>query len=453
MNPILITLSIAAALLKGPADPAQSLHGFSDSLKTLTEQVSRSVVQISASGYGLVNEDEKSSTGVLAGQRYTGSGIALSSDGYIITNAHVVSGARHIRVRVNGPQKSRSFEAKVVGLDTTLDIALLRIDATDLVPLPLADSDKLKQGQLVLAFGSPMGLDNSVSMGVISSVGRQISSDDAQIFIQTDAPINPGNSGGPLVDVDGRVVGVNTFIITQSGGSEGLGFAIPSNVVRYAYTQLKEHGHVHRGQMGIAGRTITEPLAEALGLAAYDGILVEDLKPDGSAANVGVHVGDVVKAIGERQIHDVRDLSLASFRYSIGDIAQVHVVRDGKPISFDVPVVEKEDDPQRVADLVDPVKNSIVEMGLLVIEVNAEVKKILGKPRQDGGILVAARTGTSRYVGDDLQPGDVIYSLNGHPLTSVDELRSVLNSLKPDSPIALQIERDSRLLYLVMEPD
>src|SRR5262245_58867644 len=177
MKPIFLILSIAAALLKGPTDPSQSLHGFSDSMRNLTEQVSRSVVQISASGYGLISEDEKNTTGVLAGQRYTGSGVILSNDGYVITNAHVVSGARHIRVRVNGPQKSRSFEAQVVGVDTTLDIALLRIDATDLVPLPLADSDKLKQGQLARAFCSPLGLEKPVSTADISG-GRRRSSPD-----------------------------------------------------------------------------------------------------------------------------------------------------------------------------------------------------------------------------------------------------------------------------------
>src|SRR5262249_19250648 len=153
------------------------------------------------------------------------------------------------------------FEASVVGMDGLLDLALLKIDATELTPLPLANSSDVQQGELALAFGSPLGMDNSVSMGVISAVARQLSEDDPRIYIQTDAPINPGSSGGPLVDVDGRMVGMNTFIFTQSGGSEGLGFAIPSNVVRYVYSSLKRDGHVHRGQIGIFARTITGPLA------------------------------------------------------------------------------------------------------------------------------------------------------------------------------------------------
>ena len=178
----------------------------------------------------------------------------------------------------------------------------------------------------MLAFGSPMSLENSVSMGVIRSVGRQLSPDDARIFIQTDAPINPGNSGGALVDMNGQVVGLNTFILTKSGGSEGLGFAIPSNVIKYVFDQLKKDGYVHHFQVGIAARTITEPLAEALGLEPYRGALVEDVIPDSPAAKAGVQIGDVVESVGDRRIRHVRDLASSSYGYSIGDVARLQVL-------------------------------------------------------------------------------------------------------------------------------
>src|SRR5271157_1904623 len=233
----------AAKLLKN--DP---LHIFSESVQALTATVTKSVVQVLTSGYALSTENQKTDTAYLAPERGIGAGVVLSPDGLIVTNAHVVQGARKIRVRLQGLEKQsfdQSFEplgpieAKLVGFDRQTDLAVLKIDMTGLPALQLADSNELKQGQIVFAFGSPLGLENSVTMGVVSSTARQIDPDNPSIFIQTDAPINPGNSGGPLVDVDGRVVGINTFILTQSGGNEGLGFAIPSDVVRNIYDQIR----------------------------------------------------------------------------------------------------------------------------------------------------------------------------------------------------------------------
>src|ERR1035438_8605090 len=248
------------------------LHLFSQSIQALTATVTKSVVQIVATGYGFGSQKTSTDTALFEPQEAIGSGVILTADGYIVTNSHVVQGARKIRVRLPGleapgPDGSKPHgpvSAKLVGLDRQSDIAVLKIDATDLPALPFADSDELKQGQVVFAFGSPQGLENSVTMGVVSAIARQVSEDNPTTYVQTDAPINPGNSGGPLVDVDGRVVGIDTFILSESGGSEGLGFAIPSNVVRNIYEQLKSEGHVHRGQIGVYLRTITPDLAEGL---------------------------------------------------------------------------------------------------------------------------------------------------------------------------------------------
>ena len=273
-----------------------------------------SVVQVLVTGYGPVDEDQRNGeTGLVIGrQRSIGSGAIIDSDGYIVTNAHVVAGARHVQVVLHrdagatGPvrslagEASQTVDARIVGVASDIDLALLKVDVTGLRALPLADYDAIRQGEIVFAFGSPEGLRNSVTMGVVSSVARQPDPDSPTIYIQTDAPINPGNSGGPLVNVDGELVGLNTFILTESGGSQGLGFAIPSAVVASAYPQLRKFGHLHRGLIGLSTQAITPTLAAALGLSRTSGVLVSDVEPESAAEAAGVAVGDVV-ATRERQ--------------------------------------------------------------------------------------------------------------------------------------------------------
>jgi serine protease Do len=200
------------------------------------------------------------------------------------------------------------LEATVVGMDRETDLAVIRVDRNDLTPLPLGDSDSLHQGQLVMAFGNPLGLENSVSMGVVSSVARQIKPDDTMIYIQTDAPINPGNSGGPLVDADGRVMGLNTFILSQSGGSEGLGFAIPSNIIRNVYQQIRQEGHVHRSEIGVYAQTITPQMAAGLQLSQDWGVLLSDVEPGGPGDIAGLQPGDIVLSLNGKTEANARQM-------------------------------------------------------------------------------------------------------------------------------------------------
>jgi serine protease Do len=225
--------AFSSLLAQQPAKKLDSLHELSGSLEALARRVNHAVVQIFSSGYALSDDAQAGAVATITRQRASGTGVILSADGYIVTNAHVVANGRRIRVRVASESPhaesilqpaARILEAKVIGVDRDTDLAVIKIDRAGLVHLELGDSEKLRQGGLVMAFGNPLGLENSVSLGVISSVARQIKPDDSMIYIQTDAPINPGNSGGPLVDADGRVVGINTFIFSQSGGSEGVGF-------------------------------------------------------------------------------------------------------------------------------------------------------------------------------------------------------------------------------------
>jgi len=453
---------IAAMLfLHAPAACAQSrnsalaLGQLNESLQDLSARISPSVVQIVGTGFGLANDVEHNGVNVLSKQRSTGSGVIVSPDGYIVTNAHVVDGARSIRVKVNSSRDAPAslFDAQLVGTDRLIDLALLKIDAAGLTPLPFGNSLKLKQGEIVLAFGSPLGMDNSVSMGVVSAVARQLTEDDPRIYVQTDAPINPGNSGGPLVDAHGFLVGINTFIFSQSGGSEGLGFAIPSNVVRFVYASLKKDGHVHRGQIGISARTITEPLASAFKIETEKGVLVEDVMPDSPADKAGIQVGDVVLSIDGTGLRNVRDLALQLYQLAIGDTVPLEIVRSQKRSTIKVSVTEKADDPQRFADMVNPADNLIAPLGVLGLTVDDAIRKLLPLRLPDG-VLVAAHSGLSSYFGDELREGDVIHAVNnGGKIVGVESLRAELNKLQPAAALVLQVERDGGLMFLVLESD
>ncbi|HVP53704.1 MAG TPA: trypsin-like peptidase domain-containing protein [Candidatus Eisenbacteria bacterium] len=457
--------TFAQAVQPAQAGPAggnwqvDPLHVFSESIQALTAKVTKSVVQVVATGYGFSSEKQSSDTALFEPQEAIGAGVILAPDGYIVTNAHVVQGARKIRVRLPGleepgtdPSQPRSpMSAKVVGIDRQSDLAVLKIDATNLPALELADSNQLKQGQVVFAFGSPQGLENSVTMGVVSATARQVSDENPTTYIQTDAPINPGNSGGPLVDVDGRVVGIDTFILSESGGSEGLGFAIPSNVVRNIYQQLKTEGHVHRGQIGVYVRTITPDLADGLKLPRSHGLLLEDVTPGSSAAKAGLKVGEVITAVGGKAVGDVKEFATLLFDYKIGETAPISVVRDGKEVTVDVTVAERPDDPQRFADMVTGPGNVVARLGIVGITVSDEVRKMLPDLRIPSGVIVAARTPSSMLLGEGPEPGDVIHSVNTTPVKDIGGLKQALRGLHSGDPIVLQVERDGALSYLVME--
>lgn len=443
--------------------PPDALHDLSMALESLSQRTGRAVVQVFSSGFALNEEDDSGDAALLTKQKSTGSGVILSADGYIVTNAHVVRGGRQIQVQLSGSQErlpghsairpmGPKLEAKVVGIDRDSDLAVLKIDRTGLPFLALGDSAELHQGQLVLAFGNPLGLSNSVTMGVVSSVARQIKPDDPMIYIQTDAPINPGNSGGPLLDVDGHVVGINTFIVSQSGGSEGIGFAIPSNVVRNVVRQLRADGHVHRGQIGVHAQTITPTLAAGLDLPRDWGVVLSDVEPDSPADHAGLKVGDIVLSVNGRIMENARDLEVNLYRKSLHDKVRIEVLRGAERQNFEVEVIERDDDPMRFADMVNPEKNIVARLGILGIDVDKKIVQMLPDLRKPYGVVVAARAAGSLY-STQLDPGDVIHDVNNEPISSVAALRQALDKRKPVDPTVLQIERDGRLMYLDLEPE
>jgi serine protease Do len=446
------------------AERMAALKDLSKTLEDLSAEAGRGVVQIFVRSY-VTAEDSDRVTDLLTKENSSGSGILLSADGYILTNAHVVRGAHEVKVQLNlrveaeaREQGDRSFnrpiDGRVVGMDRDSDLAVVKIEKTGLPYLKFGDSDGLRQGQIVLALGNPLGLDNSVSMGVVSAVSRQIKGDDPMVYIQTDAPINPGNSGGPLLDAEGHVVGIDTLIFSQSGGSEGIGFAIPSNIAKEVYAQLKAKGHVHRAQLGLVGETITPDMAEGLTLERDHGIVISDLEPNGPAARAGVQVDDIVTGLNGRTITSVHELEAYIFRLSPGTSVTLRVERGSSEMSL--PVVAEEQSGEELdslADMVDPVKNVVPELGIVGLDINKAVVELMPDLRRPAGVVVSARKTNAPYSGSLLQVGDVIYEVNRRVVNGVEALRNILSRMKSGQSLVLLIERNGRLMYVPLQLD
>ena len=455
---LLLTSELQAQV---PAEKEALLRQLSDSFEALSRRVSPSVVQILVTGFGPVEADEATATALLAKQHITGSGVIVDASGYIITNAHVVEGAQRVRVVIPSPTASgspRSMErpptppvdGRVIGLDKDLDLALLKVEAEGLPALPLANYAALRKGQLVLAFGSPEGLENSVTMGVVSSVARQPYPDRPMVFIQTDAPINPGNSGGPLVDVNGNIVGINTFILTKGGGSEGLGFAIPSAAVKFAYPQLRKYGHVHRGEIGISVQTVTPTLAAGLGLTQDHGVVVSDLVPGGPADSTGLKIQDLIVAVDGRSVESLAQFGAIMYLHTAGETVKLDVIRGSERFALEVPIAEHRDEADRAADL-DPEKNLIPKLGILGVAIDKKLSQALPGLRMASGVIVAARAPYLATAETGLQSGDVIHTLNRIDIISLEGLRQAVDKLKTGDPVVMQIEREGRLMYLAFD--
>ncbi len=459
---VILSTAFAAAQLSTPAPKAvqtpvrHGLLALDDDLQTLAERVGPAVVTIEVSGLATVQDPNMRQTTYIAKEQGVGSGIVVDPSGYILTNAHVVEHATSVSVLVfrnrnqqaGAIEHSERFTAKILGRDSLTDLALLKVEANGLPSLKLADSDKVHVGQLALAFGSPLGLENTVTLGVISSTQRQLNSSTPVVYLQTDAAINPGNSGGPLVDIAGEVIGMNTMIASQSGGSEGVGFSIPSNTLRLVYEQLRKHGRVRRGSLGIIARDITPTIAAGLGLAQQSGIILEDVVPNSSADRSGLRPGDILMTVDGKSFEDPRALSAILFQKRIGDITAFKILRGTETLSFNVPVTEREGDPESILDPTQSASNIIPKLGIVGIQVTASVAQLIPQTRIPGGILVTALTAGGNASLFGLQPGDVLHILNRTPLDSLETLRKSLAGLKSGDPVALSIERAGELYFV-----
>lgn len=454
----------ALADQRPPARPG-SLGDLDASFRELAERVRPALVQIHAQtlapGRGLVAGPD-----LVSPQSHIGSGVILDPAGYVVTNAHVVEGARRIRAllaRSEPPigasilgRQGRWLGAQLVGLDRETDLAVLKLQGVEagLPHLALADSDAVQPGALVFAFGSPLGLESSVTMGVVSATARQLRPEDPMIHLQTDAPINPGSSGGPLVDTEGRVVGINSALLTQSGGHEGIGFAAPSNIVRYVFDHIRTRGRVHRGEIGITMQTIGPGLARGLALERDFGVLVSDVRPGGPAAAAGVEIGDLVLALDGKAMENARQLQVNLYRRVVGEKALLEVMRGTRRLTLAVEVVARADDPERFADLVSRDRNLVAELGILGIDLDEAIAAMLPGLRARRGVVVATRSLRASTLGapeEGLLPGDVIYAVNRSLVGSVADLRALVAGLQPGDTVVLQVERKGELRFVTME--
>lgn len=441
------------------------LHQLNSSIRGLVKRVTPSVVQVLVSGYGPVENSRGTSTSLVLGrQEVIGSGVIIDPDGYIVTNAHVIRGAHRVQVNIPAasndetPDRSlvsgrgRTVDARILGMDSDMDLALLKIEVKGLRALSLCDYNKVRQGDVVFAFGSPEGLQDSVTMGVVSAAARLPNPDSPMVFVQSDAATNPGSSGGPLVNVDGELVGINTFIVTEGGGNEGLGFAIPSDVVAFAYPQLRKYGHVHRGETGIDVQAITPTLAAGLKLPADWGVVVSDVAPGSSAESAGLNVKDIITTIDGRPVDNLHSLETRLFMRSGGERIKLGVLRGSKNLTFEVLVVEQPHDFDRLAATIDPDKSLVSKLGIVGVEIEPAIANSLSGLRIPSGVIVVAKAADSK-ADVSLATGDVIHALNGAPVETLESLRSALDYLSANSPVVLQIEREGKLMFITFRFD
>ena len=459
-------VSVSAAKPSKPSEPTPNeppsvLVQLNGALETLAARVSPAVVQILVTGYGPLKEEDRSQTAFIVRQHAVGSGVIVDSNGYIMTNAHVVEGAQRIRVALPLPMgepvsqvpigKRRILEARLIGQHTETDLALLKIDETDLPTLPLLSQQRPHVGQLVFAIGSPEGLQNSVTMGVVSALARQPDPTKALTYLQTDAPINPGNSGGPLVDMNGFVLGLNTFILSQGGGSEGLGFAIPARVVDFVYRSLRKYGHVHRVEIGAAAQEITPTLAEGLHLPRSWGVVVDDVKPDGPAAAAGLQIEDIILTADDRRIETLPSLSSALYLHRLDQVVKLEILRGNEKKTLLVPAIEQHDHMDALLDSVNPDNSLISRLDILAIDLTDDLRSRLGSLRIPSGVVVVGRAADLIMPDTGLLAGDIIHHLNTTSINSMDELRAAVDALKRGDAVVLQVERDGGLMYVSFE--
>jgi serine protease Do len=452
---IALWLGLVSPLPAQRAATGTALGELSSALRDVVATVSPSVVQVRVTAY----RPDEEGAGLPATRRSTGSGVILSADGYLITNAHVIEGGRQFvvvvpRPAVSGapgrsavPSVSLEVPARLVGSDQETDLAVLKVELTDLTPATLGDSDSLGAGQVVLAFGSPLGLANSVTMGVVSATGRQLRPEDRMVYLQTDTPINPGNSGGPLVDARGRVVGINTLILSQSGGSEGIGFAAPSNIVRHVYEQIRTHRRVRRGEIGVFAQSITPPLAAALKLVRGWGVVLGDVYPNSPAAKAGLRAGDVVLSVDGKPMENGRQFDVTLYRRAAGEQVALEVGRGLQRFTVRVPVVERQD-PARLSDMVSPERNLLPRLGVLGLDLTEELAQYLSGLREARGVVVAAAADPTGAGG--LEPGDVILAIGDATIRTLLDLRGVLDRLPAGTPVVLHVNRRGQLRYVTV---
>jgi len=376
-----------------------------------------------------------------------GSGFIYSADGYIMTNHHVIADADEIIIRM---ADRREFEAELIGSDESSDIAVLKIEAEEDLPfLHLGESESVKAGEWVAAIGSPFNFEQSVTAGIVSAKGRTNRAQQYVPFIQTDVAINRGNSGGPLLNMDGEVIGINSWILSSSGGYIGLSFSIPIEVAVSTAKQLRETGKVERGLLGVMVGAVTREMAEALGLDRPVGALVNDITPDGSAARAGIEPGDVILAFNDAPVETWNDLPPLVGANPPGTKATIKVSREGKEKIFDVTLDALDGEGGTVVADNEAEPQTGNMLGLVVESINEDRRRELGDP--EGGVVITKIESDDAWrVG--LRPGDVILMINNRDIEDMDGFEALVKKIEPDHAVALRVWRNGTASFIAYTP-
>jgi len=362
-----------------------------------------------------------------------GTGFILSAKGYVVTNNHVIDGADEIVVKTSD---GKEFEAELIGSDAKLDVALLKIKAKGLQAVKLANSDKLRVGDWVVAIGNPFGLEQTVTAGIVSARGRVIGSGPYDDFIQTDAAINPGNSGGPLFNIKGEVVGINTAIYSRSGGNNGIGFAIPINLVDSVFDELRKTGHVQRARLGVMIRDVDQETMKALGLKNKKGALVPQVQSGSAADKAGIQAGDVIISIDKYEIKNAHDLPIRIARHHAGDKVIVGLIRDGKHLK--IPVVVEKMSNDEVASAAS--RKNKVTLGLTLSKLDKDTRKKLNVRVKSGLVVHAVQPGSpASRAGIEVE--DVLYKVNGQLIKDTSDLGKVMDKIEAGSTLRVMMDR------------
>ncbi len=375
-------------------------------------------------------------------QHALGTGFVISRDGYIVTNNHVVDGADEIVVKM---KDGKEYPAKVIGTDKKLDVALLKVKAKGLQTVKLGNSDTLRVGDWVVAIGNPFGLEQTVTAGIVSAKGRVIGAGPYDHFIQTDAAINPGNSGGPLFNLKGEVVGINTAIYSRSGGSLGIGFAIPINMAKPVINELRKTGHVTRARLGVYIAEVDKAAMQALGLKNRHGALVRQVENGSAADKAGIKPGDVIVRIDGKEINNMHDLPILISRYKPGEKVRVGLIRSGKAMTIVV----------KVGKMVETASQSSkagkqqAKLGLLLRNLDAKLAENL-QTRVKQGVVVQQVQPGSAAAHAGIQRGDVIFQVNRRPVRNLDQFNSLARSFKPGEVLQLLMDRHGNTLFVIV---
>ena len=384
-----------------------------------------------------------------------GSGVIVSKEGHIVTNYHVLNGTNDVTVQLSD---GREAKARIVGTDAQIDLAVLKVDLPNLIPLSLGDSDKVKVGQIVMAIGNPFGLEESVSQGIISAKDRRAMNDSQIEFFQTDTAINPGNSGGPLVNIRGEVIGINSAIYSQSGGNQGIGFAIPSNVVKAAMRSIISKGRVIRGYLGVAIQAVTKEIAEQFKLDSVRGAIVTDVTPGSPAEKAGIIRGDVIRKVNDYDVKDTISLVNRIAEADVGSSLKIDLVRDGELKSVTAQVAEQP------ADLVarlnrnqgDPGQSRESQDGLFagvqVQNLTQRLRSEANVPATVSGVIVTG-VDPGSPVAQQIRPGDVIEQINRQPVPDVNAFERVVGQLDQDTPVLVTMARNRQQSFVVLQPN